>query len=637
MILKETIDKVESATNIVEVIEDFVQLKKSGANYKGLSPFSNERTPSFMVSPEKQIFKDFSSGKGGGAINFIMEIEHLNYPEAIRYLANKYNIEVLETALTDSETIEKQSKEALIIINEAATDFYVKNLMATQDLFETVKTSRVFSSATMNKFAVGFSPNTIAQLATYLVTQSKFNWEYCVQTSLLGFKDGRVYDRFRNRLMFPIKNIHGKVIGFGGRDIDWKKGSESPKYLNSSDSLVYNKSEVLYGIFESRRPIAENDMAYLVEGYTDVMGFHEIGIENIVGASGTALTQEQAGLINKLTKNVTVIFDSDSPGIKASLRGIDVLLMKGMNVKICLLPSGEDPDSFRKGKTKEQVLDYIFENSKDFIVFKLEYLLKDVKKDDFQKVSNAVTEIVASIAKVSNPIQREVYLKECSRITSIDISALRMMLDNIPNIDIDFFEVPEDFTVQNNLNSRMFLLEQCEKKIIQHLLINGDEVFEFKDLVLEHDGFEVVDSQEIQKLTAREKIVKEITDDGLQFTNLKYSMIYNKAITADLSKPENWQELFGAELALTCMELRDEAQGSTLSSFESEGVKTYEYIMRDKHINTKNSIAETLLFFKFLNVENIVDEEMKKPEVDVDFIFELMNLSSKIKTKLNII
>lgn len=634
MIPKDLIDKIHEQANIVSVIGKSVQLKRSGANFKGLSPFTSERTPSLMVSEVKGIWKDFSSGKGGGVVQFVMDYEHKTYPEAIEWLCSFLGIEFVEE-MTHEERVEKVHKESLYVINEAATRYYMDCFTAIQGAAQFMF-DRGFSINMLKKFQVGFAPNTIASLTNELVTKQGYDWKLCVQSSVIGYKDNTIYDRFRNRIMFPIRSVTGRLLGFGGRDVSWKKGSDRPKYLNSSDSLIYHKSEILYGIFESKKAIIEADFAFLSEGYTDVIGFHESGVENILAASGTSFTPEQAKLIKRLTSNVTVLFDSDSSGIKAALRSVDILLAEGISVKVLLLPAGQDPDDFRLGKTRDEILEFAKKNSKDFIVFKLDYLLQNVG-EDFVAKSNAVTEIVSSIAKVVNPIQREVYLKECARITDVDVNALRMMLGQVANDDLVFSEIPEDFMQAQTDNYRTFLIEECERKIVQYLIRHRDQELDFKDVVLEDDYDSIAEVKTVLRMSVRDRVVRDITDDGIEFQNVNYSLLYEKLISGDLSDDNSREAVLGQELNLLYVELRDSAIAENLSSFEQEGVKLYEYVMKDREASLQNSITETLLFLKFVHVEKMVDAEMRQPAPDVEYIFDLLELNQKIKLSLNII
>ena len=358
MISRSTIDQVYEAARLEEVIEEYVTLKKSGANYKGLSPFTQEKTPSFMVSPAKQIWKDFSSGKGGNVIAFLMEHEHFTYPEAIRYLAKKYNIEIEETEVSPEEKQIKDDRESMFLVAQYALDFFEKSLWETEEgksIGLTYFKERGFRDETVKKFALGYSPKSSNELAKKSQKEG-YKLDFLEKTGLVIVSNDRQVDRFRGRVVFPIRSMSGRVQGFGGRILS--ENAKTAKYLNSPESEIYSKSKVLYGIFESKQTIAKNDVCYLVEGYTDVIQMHQSGITNVVSSSGTALTVDQIRMINRLTSNIVVLFDGDAPGLRASLRGIDLILEQGMNVRVCSFPEGDDPDSFARSHSADHIINF---------------------------------------------------------------------------------------------------------------------------------------------------------------------------------------------------------------------------------------------------------------------------------------
>ncbi len=412
-ISRETIRKVQETADILEVVEDFLTLKKSGKNWTALSPFSNEKTPSFFVVPSKNIFKDFSSGKGGDAISFIKEIEGIGFLEAVKYLANKYSIEIEEEETTPEQEEAQSKKESILIALNFANRFYKTNLNETDEGksvgLSYFKERRIRQKA-LETFELGYSPdawNTLEENAL----KNGFTTEILEQAGLVVQKEnGKRYDRFRGRVMFPIHNVSGRVIGFGARTL---KKDDKPKYLNSPETEVYHKSYVLYGIYQARNAIRKEDNCYLVEGYTDVISMHQEGIENVVSSSGTALTEAQVKILKRFSPNVTVLYDGDPAGIRASLRGIDLLLAEGLNVKIVLLPEGEDPDSFAQKEGGEKFKSYLQENAQDFILFKTDLFLKDASNDPIKKAS-LIRDVVESIIKIPDPIRRSVFFKQCS-------------------------------------------------------------------------------------------------------------------------------------------------------------------------------------------------------------------------------
>lgn len=408
------------ATDIVDVVRDYVTLRKTGTYYKGLCPFHNEKTPSFTVSPSRQYCKCFSCGKGGNAVHFLMEIEHLSYPEAIKRLGKRYGIEVIEEAQSEEEREARNVREGLFVLNEWARDFFANYLRSSSDgvaVGMTYFRSRGFRDDIIKKFQLGFAPTERDALAKAAL-QKGYSKEALIKTGLCyASEEGKLIDRFHGRVIFPVHTVSGRVVAFGGRILSAKKGNMA-KYVNSPESEIYSKSRELYGLFQSRSSIAREDCCYLVEGYTDVISMHQSGIENVVASSGTSLTTGQIHLLRRFTKNITVLYDGDSAGIKASLRGIDMLLEEGMNVKVLLLPDGEDPDSFSRGRNAQQYRDYINAHQTDFIKFKTNLLLSECGDDPIKR-AGLVTDIVRSIAVIPSEIVRQMYARECAAAMSV--------------------------------------------------------------------------------------------------------------------------------------------------------------------------------------------------------------------------
>jgi len=417
MIDQQTINQIFETADIVEVISDFVTLKKSGANYKGLSPFSNEKTPSFMVSPAKGIFKDFSSGKGGNVVGFLMEHEKLSYPEALRYLANRYNIAVEEKELTAEEIQQKNERESLLAVTEFASRYFASRLNSDEGraIGLSYFRKRGFRDDIIKKFQLGYSPESRTAFSTE-AGKSGYKKSYLVGTGLSIERDEYLFDRFAGRVIFPIHSLSGNVIGFGGRTL--KSDKNIAKYLNSPESDIYHKSRVLYGLFQAKKSIVSKERCFLVEGYTDVIALHQAGIENVVASSGTALTSDQIRLIKRFTGDITILYDGDEAGIKASFRGIDMILEEGMNVKVVMLPAGEDPDSFAQAHSSSEFLEFIAANEKDFISFKTEILLSDAQHDPIKR-AQLITDIVKSVAVIPDGIVRSVFLKDSSLLLGV--------------------------------------------------------------------------------------------------------------------------------------------------------------------------------------------------------------------------
>ena len=533
MISKRTIEEVFDTARVEEVIGDFVQLKKSGSNFKGLSPFTEEKTPSFMVSPAKQIWKDFSSGKGGTAVTFLMEHEQYTYPEAIKYIAKKYGIEIEETQKTPEQKLQDDEKESLFLVSNFAKDYFKKSLLSEEgkSIGLSYLKERNFDQKMIDRFEIGYSPEKINDFSDAAV-KAGYKINFLEKTGLTIVKDDKQIDRFRSRIIFPIKSMSGRVLGFGGRILDNSKKNIA-KYINSPESLIYQKSKVLYGIFEGKQSIVKNDNCYLVEGYTDVIKMHQNGITNVVSSSGTALTENQIRLISRLTKNITVLFDGDAAGSRAALRGIDLILAQDMNVKVCNLPNGEDPDSFVSEKQLEDIQDFFNSNSKDFIVYKASLLLSDSENDPVKKAS-VIRDIVESISKVSDFIKRELYIKECSKIMNISEQVIYSTLAQISkqslrNLSKKKAVVNEPITIIKSEKKKKSVNElyELEKKIIEILLLYGNEVIDFEEEVFKkNEKGESITENTKRSLKVFEKIYMDLHIDEIEFTNEDFRKIY---------------------------------------------------------------------------------------------------------------
>ncbi|MGC1242036.1 MAG: DNA primase [Chryseosolibacter sp.] len=432
MITRETIDEIKNRVDIIDVISDFITLKRAGQNYKALSPFTNEKTPSFYVVPAKGIFKDFSSGKGGDAITFVMEHEGMAYAEALRYLAKKYGVEIKEEGVgTQQELAQQSDRDGLYIVMNFAKEHYRHLLFENQEgnsIGLSYFRERGFNDRTIEKFELGYSLNQWDDLIKNAV--GKGYSEAMLEKSGLMIRkdDGKKYDRFRGRVIFPVHNLSGKVIAFGARILTKEK--DQPKYINSPETDIYHKSQVLYGLYQAKNAIRHDDFCYLVEGYTDVISLHQADIQNVVASSGTALTEEQIKLMRRFTENVTVLYDGDQAGIKAALRGIDLVLKGGLNVRIVLLPDGEDPDSFSKKMGSTELRQYLKDHTQDFISFKIGLYSKEAANDPIRK-AEAIREIVTSIGLIPDPIKRSVYLQETSNLLKIQESVLFTELNKL--------------------------------------------------------------------------------------------------------------------------------------------------------------------------------------------------------------
>lgn len=539
MIPKHIIDQIFETARIEDVIGDFVNLKKSGSSLKGLSPFADEKTPSFMVSPVKQIFKDFSSGKGGNVVTFLMEHEHYSYPEALKVLAKRYNIEIPEDEEMSPEQKEAQSeRESLYVINNYAQTYFSEQLWDTDEGKSVALgyfKERGFTDKTIKKFNLGYNPEGWENLVK-AAKENGYKTEYLVKVGLAKQKDERVYDTYRGRVMFPIHNLSGRVIGFGGRTLRTDKNI--PKYINSPESIIYNKSQTLYGIYQSKSEIIKQDNCLLVEGYTDVISLHQNGIENVVASSGTSLTEDQIRLIKRYTNNVTVLYDGDAAGIKASFRGIDMLLTQGLNIKVVSFPGGEDPDSFAQKHETEETKEFLASQAKDFIVFKTDILSKDGQNDPLQK-AKLLRDVVNSIALIPDHLTRAVYIKECSKLLDVEERTLVLELNKIrrkndqdkrqkdernqgevyrdaPLEDLQITKVSVHVN-ENDLNAQ-------ESEVIRVLLTYCNIGVE-KEPEFDKQGNPIIDPDE-EILNAGTIIIAELLEDGFAFENTTFQNIF---------------------------------------------------------------------------------------------------------------
>lgn len=529
MISRQTIAQILENARIEEVIGEFVKLKKSGQNYKGLSPFTNERNPSFYVSPAKGIYKCFSSGKGGNAVNFLMEHEHFTYPEALRYLAKKYGIAVEDDQVTPEETQAETERESLFQVTAFAQKFFTENLLETDKgkavALEYLK-NRDLRMDTITKFQLGYSPDNWEAFTRHALDNG-YNLEYLEKTGLTIVRDDKQYDRFRLRIIFPIHNISGRVLGFGGRTMS--SDDKIPKYVNSPESDIYNKSQVLYGLYFAKSAIIRNDNCYLVEGYMDVISMHQAGIENVVASSGTSLTEEQVRLIKRYTQNVTILYDGDPAGIKASFRGIDMVLEQGMNVRIVLFPDNEDPDSYARKHRQAELEELITTGAQDFIRFKTSLLLKEAAGDPIKRGA-LIKEIVGSIALIPDPIYRSVFIKECSTLMEIPeqtlLNALNRLLyqknrqraeQEAAQQVVEYAEYPAEQQVEIERASS----EYQEKDLIRLMLMYANH-----DLVVPVE--ETGEGQAESRISVARFIIEEIHRDEMNFQNPIYQKIFDE-------------------------------------------------------------------------------------------------------------
>ena len=536
MIDRSTIDRIYAAANIVDIVSDYVTLKKKGMNYQACCPFHNEKTPSFVVSPSKGVFKCFGCGKGGNAVTFVMEQENISYPEALKIVAKRYGIQVEEREQTEEDVRRNNDRESMFALNGWASEYFSKYLTGNAEGksigYSYFSQKRGFTDATIRKFGLGFC-SAAGDAMVEAALAAGYKQEYLLSTGLALTResDGRLRDRFRDRVIFPVHNISGRVVAFGGRTLRTDKSVA--KYQNSPESEIYSKKRELYGLYFAKKAIQQLDFAIMVEGYTDVISMHQAGVENVVSSSGTSLTVEQIQLLHRFTRNITVIYDGDSAGIKASLRGIDLILKEGMNVRVVLLPEPEDPDSFARSHTAEQVQQYIRENEEDFLTFKAKLMLSEAGQDPIKR-SEVINDMVRSIVQIPDSIQRSVFIKECARIMDIDENVLvsevarKRAVASGDRVGEEFIRRQQAQIRRQQSSSTEMLSGQIstakqisagssqdalECELVKYLLKSG------------HKSFEVQEGRNIVAINIADEIFRNLDADKILFANPIYAEI----------------------------------------------------------------------------------------------------------------
>jgi len=680
LISQNTIDTVFETARVEEVIGDFVNLKRAGSNFKGLSPFSDERSPSFMVSPVKQIWKDFSTGKGGNSVKFLMEHSQFTYPEAIRYLARKYNIEIEETEQTDEEKAITDVRESMYLVSEFASKYFQDVLLNSEEgkaIGLSYFKERGFTNETIKKFSLGYSPETWDALTKEALGKG-YKLEFLESTGLTIPREDRPFDRFKGRVMFPIQSMSGRVLGFGGRILTNDK--KAAKYLNSPESDIYHKSKVLYGIYQAKQSIAKQNNCYLVEGYTDVIQFNQAGIENVVASSGTALTPDQIRLINRLTRNITVLFDGDAAGLRAAIRGIDLILEEGMNVRVCSFPDGEDPDSFARKNSHDDLVAYLENNSKDFIQFKASILMGEAKNDPIKK-ADLIRDMVSSISKIPDRIQREVYIQECARIMDISEQVLVSTLAQLIQKDITEankrqkqeqrpFEVVRNQNLQNTNFSggdpedprtgppddyypgnygapaeqveKVDILYGFERKVIEILLLYGSVEEDFEDVFLKADEEgNVKEVSEKRRYKVFEKIYLSLQEDEIELSNSLFQNIfaglidfYNQNATFSLDR---YLMHLNPDFAQEVTNILMEDEKLTIHDWEGQNI-----FPKHKDETIEQNVSETIFAMRWFLVSKIIqdlknslisdpqDDNSEVMSMVVDYSKLLNNFSKKL-------
>lgn len=621
MIPKETIDQIFEAARIEEVVSDFVTLKKRGVNLLGLCPFHNEKTPSFTVSPTKGIYKCFGCGVGGNSVSFLMEKEHYSYPEALKYLAKKYNIEIVEEEMTEEQADRASEKDSLYIISKFAKSFFIKNLWESEEgknIGLNYFKERGYSEDTIQKFELGYSPKQ-KDIFTQEASKKLFSQEYVIKSGLaLDIDNKGLIDRFRERVMFPIHSFSGRILGFGGRALN---PNAKAKYQNSPESLIYNKSKILYGIYFAKNEISKKDNCFIVEGYTDVISLHQKGIENVVSASGTSLTIDQIKLINRFTKNITILFDGDAAGIKASFRSVDLILKEGMNVKVIPFPENEDPDSFAKKNTTEKLIDYLDHNAIDFITYKAKILNAEGEKDPIKRVA-IIKEIIRSIALIPDYLTRTEYCKMCSKLLDVkegvllrDIDQERKRINLSESRKIITKEKPKKISSHSKR-------KKYEEEIIRILLNYGNEKISYGE-----------DSLSICKF-----IFDELSSDNIKIEVSPYNKIYSE-IQEIINKKNTLNQAYfishkDDEINKVCIDLLSDKH----SISENWAIRHKIYTNIESQ-NLKKTAEKSVLMLKLQHVNDqikIIQSKIHDSLAEAND-FSLLNNLIKIKNKISIL
>ncbi len=625
MIDRETVDRIYAAANIVDIIGDFVTLKRKGVNYTACCPFHNEKTPSFIVSPAKGVYKCFGCGKGGNAVTFLMEHESLTYPEALKMVAKRYNIEVQEREQTEEDIRRNNDRESMFAVNSWAADYFANYLHRDEEGvaigLSYFRQRRGLSDATIKKFGLGFCPSRGDRMSKDALAAG-YKKEFLLSTGLSKEResDGSLYDRFRDRVIFPVHNISGRVVAFGARTL--RSDKEVAKYLNSPESEIYSKKNELYGLYFAKRAIQQHDCAIMVEGYLDVISMHQAGVEHVVASSGTSLTTEQIRLLGRFTRNMTVIYDGDSAGIKASLRGIDMILKEGMNVRVVLLPDGEDPDTFARGRSSEELQQYIRDHEQDFLDFKAHLLLDEAQGDPIRKAA-LISDMVQSIAQIPDSIQRSVYIKECARTMDIDEQILigevaRKRLASTGDRETDDFvrrqlaqHRPEDtpqtpMAGETEYRARIEVgssIEALERELVRDLLKYGHRSFEFKE------------GKTMVECNVAEVIFGELDADQLHFSDPLYNQILE-------TYRAEWQRLgTGVEVSHDHFVNHSDPEVCNLSvdilMADDNYVPSALWRRKEVHVESEeellaNGVPKAVRLYKSKIVERLIREEQEK-------------------------
>ena len=622
MIDQATIDRIMDAAQIVDVVSDFVTLRRRGVNYIGLCPFHNEKTPSFVVSPSKGVYKCFGCGKGGNAVTFVMEHESISYPEALKIVAKRYGIEVEEREQTEEDVRRNNNRESMFALNGWAAEYFSKYLLNNPEGksvgLSYFSQKRGFTDATIHKFGLGFC-SAKGDALTQAALAAGYKEEFLLSTGLTLKResDGRLYDRFRDRVMFPVHNISGRVVAFGGRTLRTDKSVA--KYQNSPESEIYSKTRELYGLYFAKKAIQQQGFAIMVEGYTDVISMHQAGVENVVASSGTSLTIEQIRLLSRFTRNITVIYDGDSAGVKATMRGIDMILKEGMNVRIVSLPVEHDPDSFARAHTADEVRDYIQRTEEDFLSFKAKMLMREAGADPIRR-SEVVGDMVRSIVQIPDSIQRSIYIKECARTMDIDENVLVAEVARKRATQTGDHQAEEFIRRQQAQLQREAKQEGTEVDLLRSTTAgSGVEALEYelvKYLMKSgHKNYEVLEARQVVQINVANEILTSIEEDNITFLN----PIYNQILQ---TYREQWQQLgIGVEVPAQYFVNHSDPEVCNMAvdilTSDDNYVASEIWKQKDVHVESEEEILsvgvpKAIMLYRSKIIERMIDAQMQR-------------------------
>ena len=650
MIDRATVDRIYAAANIVDIIGDYVTLKKKGVNYQACCPFHNEKTPSFVVSPSKGVYKCFGCGKGGNAVTFVMEHESVSYPEALKMVAKRYGIEVEEREQTEEDIRRNNDRESMFALNGWAAEYFSRYMLESSEGrsigLSYFAQKRGFTDATIRKFGLGFCSAKGDDLSKAALAAG-YKEEFLLSTGLTLKResDGRLYDRFRDRVMFPVHNISGRVVAFGGRTLRTDKSVA--KYQNSPESEIYSKTRELYGLYFAKKAIQQQEYAIMVEGYTDVISMHQAGVENVVASSGTSLTQDQIRLLNRFTRNITIIYDGDSAGVKATLRGVDMILKEGMNVRIVSLPPEHDPDSFARAHTADEVREYIHDREEDFLSFKAKMLLRDAGADPIKR-SEVIGDMVRSISQIPDSIQRSVYIKDCARTMNVDEAVLIGEVARRRAAQTGDHEA-EEFIRRQQMQQRR---EQAQKPVevdVNRSLVAGSSIealeYELVKYLLKsgHKSYEVLESRNVVEINIADVIFRSLDDDNITFTDPVFNQILQ-------TYREQWQQLgIGVEVPMQYFVNHPDPEvcNKTVDIMTSDDNYVPSEIWKQKevHVESENEILaqgvpKSIMLYRSKIVERMINEQREMlndaslSEDEVSECIKLINRLNQVKLAL---